>query len=291
MITKLFLETYPLLRKLPTTFTKLRYVQGGIYGTYITNLPKPALNLQCKTCNSMQTFNMENDFDHFTLNPNKLNRSLESYSPLGKIFEMRYLCASCENYRYIFFIEFGIDRSPAEDSNTFSGWLRKIGQSPPWEIDIDTNLEKALGKNAELYKKGLVCESQSYGIGSYSYFRRITENIIDELLDSITGLLDEKDKEEYKKALEKVKNTRVTEQKIELVQDLLPVSLQPNNINPLKSLHSALSDGIHNKTDDECLELADTIKTILIYLLEESRNRNDKAKFFTDKMKKLLDKK
>lgn len=284
MITKQFIETYPLLRKYPVMFDKVFHGMYGVSRGTIGNLSKPPINLLCKNCSNIQTFNMENDYEHFSVD------SLRD-SPVGKIFEMRYLCASCKNYRYIFYIEFGIDKQPNKDSQTFSGWIRKIGQFPPWEIDIDRNLEKALGKDTELYKKGLVSESQSYGIGSYAYFRRTTENIIDELLDSIITLIEDEEKEKYKEALGKVKKTRVTEEKIELVQDLLPTSLQPNGINPLKSLHSALSDGIHNKTDDECLELADTIKTILVYLLEQIRSRNEKTKQFTEKMKILLDKK
>ncbi|KKQ95555.1 MAG: hypothetical protein UV74_C0001G0057 [Candidatus Woesebacteria bacterium GW2011_GWB1_43_14] len=281
MITKQFLETYPLLRKYPITFDKLSHSQWGTKGA-ICNLPKPALNLFCKKCQSMQTFNMENDFEHFAVD------SPVRHSPVGKIFEVRYLCAGCGQYRHTFYIEFGVDRAPKGDARTFSGWIRKIGQLPPWEIDIDKNIEKALGDDSVLYKKGLICESQSYGIGSYAYFRRITENIIDELLNSISDLIDEGDKEKYEQALEKVKKTRVTEEKIELVQDLLPLSLQPNGLNPLKSLHSALSAGIHNKTDEECLELAETIKEVLIYLLEEIKNRKNRAKEFTERMKRLL---
>lgn len=281
MITKQFLETYPLLRKYSVVFDKLSHSQWGTKGA-MSNLSKPALNLFCKNCQGLQTFNMENDFEHFSVD------SPIRHSPVNKIFEMRYLCASCGQYRYTFYVEFGIDKTPKEDARTFSGWIRKIGQLPPWEIDIDRNLERALGDDKELYKKGLVCESQSYGIGSYAYFRRITENIIDELLNSISDLIDEKDKKQYEQALEKVKKTRVTEEKIELVQDLLPLSLQPNGLNPLKSLHSALSDGIHNKTDEECLELADTIKIVLTYLLEEIKNRRNRAKQFSEKMKKLL---
>jgi len=283
MITKHFLETYPLLKKQQVVFDKLFHSVYARRGT-IRELPRPPINLFCRTCGNIQTFNMENNYEHFSVD------LPVSDSPVGKIFEMRYLCASCYDYRYIFYVEFGTDKTPDKDSQTFSGWLRKIGQFPPWEIDIDKNLEKALGDYAELYKKGLVCESQSYGIGAYAYFRRITENIIEELLTSISALIDEEEKEKYQQALKRVKKTRVTEEKIELVQDLLPTSLQPSGINPLKSLHSALSDGMHNRTDEECLELADTIKTIMVYLLEEIRSRGDKAKLFTDKMKKLLNK-
>ena len=284
MITKQFLETYPLLRKYIVTFDKEVHFEGGNRGT-IANLPQPPINLYCQNCKGVQIFNMENEYENYSVD------SPFRHSPVGKIFELRYKCASCNGFRYFFFVEFGIDRAPDKDSQTFTGWVRKIGQSPPWEIDINKSLEKALGKDSTLYKKGLACESQSYGIGSYAYFRRITENIIDELLGSISGLIDPDDQKKYQEAIEKVKKTRVTEEKIELVQDLLPSSLRPNGINPLKSLHSALSDGIHNKTDEECFELADTIKTILTYLLEEIRTREDKAKKFTDKMKKLLSQK
>lgn len=282
MITKLFLETYPLLRKLHITYDKYYHDNYGNVKGSIYNLPKPALNMFCRVCNSMQTFNMENEFRHFSVD------KITNHDPLEKVFEMRYICASCKKYRYIFYVEFGIDKKPSHKAEKFGGWIRKIGQLPPWEIDIDKNLEKVLGSDSDLYKKGLVNESQSYGIGAYSYFRRITENIIDELLESILPIIDPEDREKYREALEKVKETRATVKKIELIQDLLPVSLQPNGYNPLKSLHSALSDGLHNKMDDECLESADTIKTVLIYLLEEIRSRNEKASKFTEKMKKLL---
>lgn len=284
MITKQFLETYPLLRKYTVTFNKVFVYAGGSRGT-ISNLPQSPINMYCRNCQSMQTFNMENGYENFSVD------SPFRHSPVGKIFELRYKCASCGEFRYFFYVEFGIDKIPDKDSQTFSGWIRKIGQCPPWEIDINKSLEKALGKDSELYKKGLICESQSYGIGSYAYFRRITENMVDELLNSISTLIDPNDLKQYQEALEKVKKTRVTEEKIELVQDLLPSSIQPDGINPLKTLHSALSDGLHNKTDEECLALADNIKTTLTYLIDVIRTKNEQANNFTDKMKKLLDKK
>ena len=37
---------------------------------------------------------------------------------------------------------------------------------------------------------------------------------------------------------------------------------------PLTLLHPALSEGIHAKTDEECLELATSIRVVLIELAE-----------------------
>ncbi len=281
MITKEFLETYPLYRKLK--------VDEPYYNTQLDDISTPAINMYCKSCGSVQTFNISNEIWEILASNEYGAKTIDVW---GVPIRMRYLCSACNSYFYHFYVLFSL-KTKAEKNGTiyYSGSVQKIGQTPQWEIDMDPKLEKTLGEHADLYKKGLVCESESYGIGAYAYFRQITEKIIDELLISVEDLIDEEDKGKYKDALDQVKKTRVAEQKIELVQDLLPTSLQPNGNNPLKLLHSSLSDGLHNRTDEECLESADNIKNILIYLVEEIQTRKSKAKTFTDKMKKLLEKK
>jgi len=278
MITKQFLETYPLYRKME--------FEIPYYQTTVNDLQTPAINMACKKCKSMQTFNIANEIWELRAHNEPAARRTDIWNiPIRLV----YRCSACDSYSYYFFIQFvPKDQFKVEDTTFYKAFVRKIGQIPSWKIDVDKNIEKALGGEAELYNKGLTNESQGYGIGAYAYFRRITEIVIDQLLRSISDLIDEKDKEEYGKALEEVKKTRVTEEKIELVQDLLPSSLKPDGYNPLKALHAALSDGIHNKTDEECLELADTIRTVLVYLLEEIRSHGERSKHFSERMKKLL---
>lgn len=156
---------------------------------------------------------------------------------------------------------------------------------------MDKNLERTLGKHAKTFRKGLVCESQGYGIGAFSYYRRITEEIIDELLDSITDLIEIENKEKYKEALVKTKTTRVTQEKIDLVKDLLPSILKPNGMNPLGVLHSELSEGLHAEADDACLENASHVKSILTFLVNQIIQSKDSAKGFNESMKSILDKK
>jgi hypothetical protein len=79
------------------------------------------------------------------------------------------------------------------------------------------SLEKTLGKHSKTFRKGLICESQGYGVGAFAYYRRITEEIIDELLASIADLIEVDNKEQYLEALEKTKQTRVTQEKIDLL--------------------------------------------------------------------------
>jgi hypothetical protein len=192
-----------------------------------------------------------------------------------------YQCQSCREFTR----QFDVYISPNLD------YVYKFGQYPEWEIQMDKNLENTLGKHSKTFRKGLVCESQGYGIGAFAYYRRITEEIIDELLNSISDLIEEQHKADYRIALEKTKQTRVTQEKIDLVKDLLPSILKPNGMNPLGVLHSELSEGIHAETDQACLENANHIKSILTFLINQIILSKESSKGFTESMKSLLDKK
>jgi hypothetical protein len=52
------------------------------------------------------------------------------------------------------------------------------------------------------------------------------------------------------------------------VKDAIPQTLLINGHNPITLLHSALSDGLHAKTDEHCLELATSIRVVLAELSE-----------------------
>jgi len=259
---KEFLEEYSLFRKLNTTIPKT-----------LDLLAKPSINMHCHKCESIQTFNMKNEY----------------YRPFGYAnvpsgntnIQMIYICQSCKEFNREFYAYI----SPNLD------YIYKYGQYPEWEIKMDKNLEKTLGKHSQTFRKGLVCESQGYGIGAFAYYRRITEEIIDELLDSIIDLIEPENVDKYKTALEATKKTRVTQEKIELVKDLLPGILKPNGMNPLGVLHSELSEGLHAETDANCLENATHIKEILIFLINQIIQSKEAAKIFTSSMKTLLEKK
>jgi hypothetical protein len=264
MVTKEFLEEYSLFRKLkPSSINK-----------DLRQWNKIPINMRCETCTSMQTFNMTNEYYHVGDGTNNVWVD-------DRVLDLKFLCQSCKSFERRFFVYV----NGAPDT------MWKVGQYPEWEIKMDNNLEKTLNKHSKTFRKGLVCESQGYGIGAFSYYRRITEDIIDELLDSIFDLIEEEHKQEYKEALEKTKTTRVTQEKIDLVKDLLPTILKPNGMNPLGVLHSELSEGLHAESDEACLENANHIKTILTYLINQIIQRKEAAKGFTDSMKSLLDKK
>lgn len=257
-----FLEKFPLYRKfkmdLPNT---------------LDNLGKPAIHMYCPTCESDQTFRMNNEYyDAF---------EYSNFPVKGTVVRVVYVCVSCVGFYRYFLLKF----SPEGD------YVMKVGQEPPWEITPDRTLERILGAHAEYYKKGLVCESQSYGIGAFAYYRRIVEEIIDELLESITDLMAGEERERYLEALEKVKKTTVTQDKIDLVKDLLPPILRPGGMNPLSTLHSVLSEGLHQESDERCIELAMTVREVLVFLVNQVAITQAAAASFTESMRRLLDRK
>ncbi len=81
---------------------------------------------------------------------------------------------------------------------------------------LSQTLERSLGSRAHYYKNALICESQSYGIGALAYYRRIVEEIIEDLLDDIPALMAGEERDEYLEALEQAKKTTITQKKIDL---------------------------------------------------------------------------
>lgn len=201
---------------------------------------------------------------------------LEDY-PLYRAKEA-YKCVHCGEHRRYFLLS--VDKS--------EGTVQKVGQWPAWDIGISKSLARRLGKHAPIFKHGLISESQGYGIGAFGYYRRIVEEVIDQLLADIREMIPAKERARYTKALQRVAETRVTETKIKLVKDLLPDSLRPDGVNPLAALHNALSEGLHAKDDKECLKIAETIRSILAFLTSQVEEAKEARKQFTDDMRKLL---
>jgi hypothetical protein len=257
-----FLETFPLYRKfraeIPDTLNKV---------------PKPAIHMHCGVCNSEQTFNMSNDYAELFQYVN--------VPSCGQVVRACYVCSACDRFQRQFFLKIGEKKE----------YVVKVGQEPSWEIEVDKNLAAMLANHADYYKKGLVCESQSYGIAAFAYYRRIVEEIIDQLLSEITDLIDESERSQYIEALKKTQQTRVAQEKIDLVKDLLPAILRPEGMNPLSALHSALSEGLHAQSDEQCMELALHTRQVLIFLVNQVVASKAASKSFTESMRKILGRK
>ena len=145
----------------------------------------------------------------------------------------------------------------------------KFGESPGFGMPTPTRLLKLLGDQKDTFLKGRRCENQGLGIGAFVYYRRVVEHQKNRFLAEIISaakLLNASG--EQIAALEAAKDETQFTKAMTTVKDAIPEALLLRGHNPLTLLHSALSAGVHEHSDAECLELAQDIRIVLVDLAE-----------------------
>jgi hypothetical protein len=147
--------------------------------------------------------------------------------------------------------------------------VMKLGEFPPYAAPISQKVERLLGKgDLELYRKGMRAEAQAFGIGAATYFRRVVDSqwklLVTEIRDA-ASVLGEKDLSVFDAALAETQFSAA----VEMLKDALPAKLLIlDRQNPLTLLYRPLSIGLHDMSDDQCLQQAADIRTVLAALLE-----------------------
>jgi hypothetical protein len=172
-------------------------------------------------------------------------------------------------------------------------WGIKIGERPSFGPPIPARVISLVGGDREMFLKGARCESQDLGIAAFTYYRRVVENqkgrIFSEIIKVCKRLkadqaliveLEAASKEtQFSKAVDRIKHG-------------LPDSLLLHGChNPLSLLHDALSGGVHERTDEECLGIATAVKLILFELAERMAAALKDEAALTSAIDKLLNKK
>jgi len=180
-----------------------------------------------------------------------------------------FTCANCQRYTKTFSLATFIEVSQDTPPKFVALRCFKFGEHPPFGPPIPSRLISLIGPDRELFLKGRRCENQALGIGAFVYYRRVVEDqknrIFDEIIkvaemvsappDTIAKLREAKKENQFSKA-------------IDMIKDAIPQRLLIHGQNPLTLLHSALSRGLHEQTDEKCLELATDIRLILAELSE-----------------------
>lgn len=195
-------------------------------------------------------------------------------------------CQSCGQSVH-FFIRMFSDKPWTDRANGINIYLQKIGQFPPYEITPDKVVEKyLLEDDFNNYKKALVNLSISYGIGAYSYFRRIIENEILRVIEDLTTI-DFDGVENVKTALNTFKSDHQMSNLIDVINKFLPKSLIELGDNPIRLLYEQLSGGIHKFTDEECLQKAQMIDVLLTFVIKKINEEKSQIILVREAMKKL----
>lgn len=236
-------------------------------------LKTPEIQLHCsnETCNGVRFFRCISG-----------STVQLAFSESDNVF-FTYKCANCQNSLKTYSV------AATRTENDTIGTLYKFGESPIFGPPTPARLLKLVGPDRDLFLKGRRCENQGLGVGAFVYYRRVVESQKNRILKEIIKVLDRLDspKENIAKLNTAIAETQFTKA-LEIAKPAMPESLLVNGHNPLKLLHSALSDGIHNMSDEECLGYAASIRVVLGELAERlSQALKDEAEL-THAISRLL---
>lgn len=176
---------------------------------------------------------------------------------------LTYTCANCQRITKTFSV--ALLRNG--DRGSSDGRALKIGEIPPFGPPTPARLIKLVGPDRELFLQGRRCENQGLGIGALVYYRRVVENQKNRILSEILKVANMvgASAEAIAELEAALKETQFTKA-LETVKHGIPQALMIRGHNPLLLLHNALSNGVHGRTDEECLELATHVRVILAEL-------------------------
>jgi hypothetical protein len=215
------------------------------------NIPELYLYCNHKNCNGYRIFKYKNKY-----NP-------DIYSELKELF-LEFICKNCESSSkvYALFCKY------SSKGDKF-GEFNKFGELPEFGPPIPAKAISLIGPDRDLFLTGRRAENQGMGIGSFVYYRRVVENQKNRIFDEIIRVLQKISPDDpIIKDLENAKSEIRFSKAVDTIKHALPQSLHINGYNPLTLLHSALSGGVHEHSESECLELATSIRTIIFEFAE-----------------------
>ena len=267
-----FLESYPPGQMIDVThlFIKKQYQNGGSYW----ELGTPQLQLHCtdSACNGPRFFRY-------------LEGEVEVKSGVTELLRfVTYICSNCRRSRKFYSI-----RAVREDKDQTSGRCYKFGELPSYGPPTPARLIRLFEDERETFLKGRQCENHGLGIGAFVYYRRVVENQKNRMLDEIIRVSEKigvhADMIDILKA---AKNETQFSKALASVKDALPQALLINGHNPLTLLYRALSGGLHEQTDEDCLKLAHDVRVVLVELADRiGQTLKDEAEL-TDAISRLI---
>lgn len=230
--------------------TNLYKTANGI-GTHHLELDLPQLQIHCASekCNGLRFFRYVDGYKILSL-----NEDLRTY--------ITYICSNCQDVLKIYSLW-------VIASGRNSGRCYKFGEYPQYGPPTPARLIRLFGKDREIFLKGRQCESHNLGIGAFTYYRRVVESHKNQILDEIIRVSKKIGAPPEKiKVLEDAQREIQFSKALDAVKDALPAALLVNGHNPLTLLHKALSVGVHQLSDEQCLQQAHAIRVMLVELAD-----------------------
>ena len=177
---------------------------------------------------------------------------------------LHYLCRNCRKRTKIFSLY------AQRDSGNRSGTVFKFGEEPPFGPPVPARVITLIGPDRDLFLRGRRCENHGLGIAAFAYYRRVVENQKGRIIREMGRVAGRLGAEASVVALfEAAAAETQFSTAIDRVKTAIPaVLLSEGKYNPLTLLHSALSEGLHDLTDEENLEVAQEIRIVLTDLAD-----------------------
>jgi hypothetical protein len=182
----------------------------------------------------------------------------------GKYNELsvRFWCRNCRSSVKHYFFTFELNLGGATN-------VLKLAEDPGFGDPIPARVFTLVGGERDYFLKGRRCENQGLGIAAFAYYRRVIENQKAKIFGEIIRVSKRLGADaELISDLEAASKETQFSKAVDHVRHGLPQSLLINGHNPLTLLHSALSEGLHAQTDEQCLELATSIRVVLFDFVE-----------------------
>ncbi len=193
-----------------------------------------------------------------------------------------YTCQNCGGYSVTYAFDWAITRD--------SGFFQKVGQAPPLAHIPPKELRRRLDdEDYGLYVKALDCRNFNYGLGAVAYMRRVVENKTNDLLDLILDTLraEGTSTAEHVGEIEEIKKGIVYEKKLDIAQKLLPTRLVREGSNPIQNLHTLTSMGLHERSEDECINIFDQARVAFEYIFSQLEVERASAEEYVKTIREL----
>ena len=230
-----------------------RIVQTGSVAKMAYPLVLPPIQLHCpfNHCNGKRVFR------HSHVDQIAIHGDRET-----DVF-IRYRCGNCEETTKTYAVHIAVE------SAIKGAECIKFGEIPTFGPPLPSQLISLIGPERDALLNGFRAENLGLGIGAFTYYRRVVESQKDRIIDKINSVCERiKAPEAMIGVLQRAKSETQFTNASDSIKDAVPQSLLLDGHNPLKLLHSALSEGLHADTDEECLELAASIRLVLCDLSE-----------------------
>ena len=197
---------------------------------------------------------------------------------------LAFRCTHCQSQTLAFLLH--VERTKKAEGLS----IVKAGQWPSARPKPDPDVARGLGDSIDMFTKGMVAERFAFGIGSFAYYRRVTEDIIGRLMDDLRTYAKDHGRDDLVQVIDDTKQEQQASKRIAAVKELVPPGLRPEGLDPLGTLFGELSGGLHpGSSDEECLERSAELRVSLEFLIAKLAAHTKSTAQFVAAMQKVQD--